>query len=243
MPKVSVKLKAGKPVAVTTPSDGPAVIVPADAERGKAETLALVPAFQLSVTALDVVDDVTYEQADVVFGRIKAARKGWASRMEAIVRPIRRGLDALYALNRDVDKPLALLEQAVESKMKTFKLAELQAKRAAEQAQARTLAALEEKRDRLVTPAAKARVETQIVDVQNQTFETVTGVHSAARPVKALRVTDEAAFVAAVAQGEIPADCVEISWRVLRQYYKEDAATVKAWPGVEEYDDVQIAGR
>lgn len=113
-------------------------IVPKDTlVKARKDGNQMVSPLQLEVDILNIVDAPAYVEADSLLTKIKRARKNWEDRMEPIIRPIREGLDLLYALNRDVDRPLGALETQLKDKMKAFKAKETLQLRAAEEARQR----------------------------------------------------------------------------------------------------------
>lgn len=229
------------------------------------EGMALITPLKADIQALTVIEsDEQYQMADALFGRVKQARKQWKLRMYGTAtKPgpiplIRRGLDDLYQLNRDVDGPLAQLEAAIEQPMKQFMLAKFReqqeqerAKREAEEEAERTLQALLAKQDALKTPAAKERIQEQIneaeqsyIDVVSQPVEDLpAAISSTAKAKKVPRVVDLSAFIKGIVSGDVPEDCVTVVASKLRDYFKEDPEAVAAMPGVVIEDDIQISGR
>jgi hypothetical protein len=245
---VSVQLVGGKPTRVLgKPS---AVVLDEDTAKSKKIAETVVPtirhAFEGLMAATDggvLTDEQEYRAADVLFGRVKAARKTWAGRMEEIIRPIADGLQKLYKLNRDIDRPMAVLENEIEQAMKAYKLAEARRIRLeAEQVEAERLR-LEAKKETLTRPAAIERVEAELETVEAWVPETVVGQHSAARMKKKVRIVDVKAFARGVADGLIPENCLMVHMPTININYRDDAESVAAWPGVEEFDDVDIVSR
>lgn len=230
----------------------------ATVSKVREEGLALLPPLQSSVQGLAVVDAESYLVADTMLGKIQTARKSWTARMERIIRPIRSGLDELYAFNREVDKPLGQLEDAVKAKMKAFKTEELRQLRAAEEARAAEVERLrreaEAKAERessartaqMREKLAKARsvLEAQATEIeQEERPEPVQGASSGVRVPKKMRVIDVKEFCAGVADGTIPVVCVTAHVAEINRQYRMQPATVSVWPGCEEYEDLQIVGR
>lgn len=235
----------------------PATAVPVVAKTAKTEGLALVTPLSPLVASLTVVDAEGYLRADALFGRIKTARKSWKERMEKIIRPIRSGLDELYALNREVDAPLAKLETAVEGKMIAYKQEERRQLQAAENERIQREQEAQRKRDALAAKEAAAKTaymkaklaeqvaeaEAEVAEAQQPVEEAVQGFHSSLKSKKVPKVTNHLAFVGGIAEGLIPADCITLNMTRLRAYYKEDPESVAGFPGVVIVDDDQIAGR
>lgn len=244
--------------AAQTHSPAALVVPPSTMAAAREEGLHLAHPLKLAVVQLDVVDAASYEAADELLGRILKARKTWGERMERIIRPIRQGLDELYALNREVDRPLLNVETILKNKMKAFKVEELkqlaaaaEEKRLAEErlrqeAEAKALAA-----QRASTPQMRGKLQAQSYKAAEAAAEVAqqeapaptTGLHSSTRVPKKVRIIAWGDFIQGIAKGLIPDDIVAVVDKKLTAYYKEDPESVKLWPGVEEYDDVQIVGR
>lgn len=136
------------------------VVTDAQIATLKFEALASVhPAVELvERVELSYPDPEAYQMADSLFGHIKLARKKVEGRFEPLIGPIRKGLDKLYALKREADRPLDEAEKSLKLKMAAYKeeersvLAEIRAdeerKEREAQAESRQLAA-EETRLRL----------------------------------------------------------------------------------------------
>lgn len=241
-----------KAAAVATP---PVTVLPAriDQDQEKAEAQRLTSPLAAAVGALQVTNNEEYQEADTLLARIRAARKTWGDRLEKIIRPIRTGLDEIYALNREGDKPLAALEDGVKHKMKVFKLEEQRQLQAAQNEQDRLNREADEARrraeaaatpqlaGRLMNQAARAEQKAQTVYLN--TPLPVAAAQSTTRPVKGIRVKDPIKFHKGIAEGYIPLDVTEVRQGKLNTYLKEDPEGVECWPGIEVYDDVQIVGR
>lgn len=226
--------------------------------QAKTEALGVVQTLQTEVASLEVTSEEEYQLADQFLGRIRLKRSWWKDKMEAIIRPVRQGLDATYALNREVDKPLELLETTVKRTMADYKTQErlqLQAREEERLAEAERLRQeaekLQAKAQTLISPVAKARaLATAAIAVEQATEieeaepeRGVLAVNSSARPVKKWRVVDLQMFLAAVGNGILPAEVVILNQVYLNKEFKLDPEGFGAWPGIETYDDTQIAGR
>lgn len=241
---IAVRMVGGKVVAEKKAS---AVVIDDDTAKTKAKVSALVPVLTAQFASLvgvgTIEDDEQYAQADKMLGQVVTARKSWSTRMEDIVRPISDGLQRLYKLNREVNKPLEELENKIKRAMGEYKLAEARRIREENDAKEHERQQLEARKAVLKTPAAIERVQAQIEEVEAFEPVRVMGQHSAARPVQRVRVLDVQALCAAIGSGLVPVDCVEIRQPRLNAYLKDDADSVKEWPGIEVYDDVDIAAR
>lgn len=237
--------------------------------KGKSLALAeahkvqvLIPTLKTEVNDLVVEDDASYQYADELLERIRQPRKLWKGIwtriQEKTIKPIRAGLDELYALDRDVDRPLEALETSVKAKMRDFKLEEqrqLQAEQAARDREQQRLlneARKKEEAEQNARTAAmreklrlqREALEAQAAEVEEQAApEPVTAVHSAPRTKRAWRLKSIEDFCVGVAEGSIPAECIALVTPIINRYYKDNPEAVESWPGLEGFDDIQIAGR
>lgn len=255
---------AGETDETTAPiKPGAAAVVASPAIlKAKDEGASLIGPLQTEAQSLVVDDAESYLAADQILGRIQTARKTWAARMERIIRPIRQGLDEIYGLNRDVDKPLEAIEKAVKNQMTVYKLEEQRQLRELEQArieevnrlqrqineqaEKETAARTAQMRQKLA--AARQQAEDRLERVQTEeTTAPIMGVSSSTRSVKKWRVTDFGAMVKALAfQTADPALATEmlmVNTMGINKVFKESPDKVAAIPGLEVYDDVQIVGR
>lgn len=238
--------------------------------KGKAELVktqqeVLTTGAEIKLEALEVRSiktEVDYIKADAVLGKIRLARKTWGvvwdRILEKSIKPIREGLDELYALNRGVDGPLDLMETTIKQEMKAFKVRELEAINAAKRKQEQEAARLQREAEEKERQAAAARtpqmrgkltaaaekLTTQAEAVKETPLRmAVQTASSSTRSKKAWRVDDMAKFIAAVADGTLPEDALMVCKTSMDQYFKNDPEGMEVWPGVTVYDDVQIVGR
>lgn len=242
---LSVKLVNGRPIKqIGAGKTAAAVLLDDTTAKTHRTVTALVPSLKPSVVALAVIEDEdAYKIADGYFGQIKAARKEWAERMEEIIRPIRDGLNKLYKLNRDVDKPLADLESVIEKPMKAFQLRDLRRKQEEIDQANEEAARIQRLLDKAKTPAKQQELTQQLEEVESFRPESVRAENSAARPTRKVRITDLKAFAIGVGSGLIPEDCLIVHMPALNRYFKDEAEMVEGWPGVEGFDDVSIVSR
>jgi hypothetical protein len=224
----------------------------------KDEGLQLVQPLQDAVKALHILSEEHYQEADRLLARVTTAKRVWDEKMEPIIRPIRQGLDNLYALNREILKPLDQMAEDIKNEMKTFKRKELQAlqeasrKKAEEEERLRREAQeKEEAAERAKTPQMRGKLQAQAERAQQQAEAVaqtaipapVRAEASSVRPVRKVRVADLNAFLRGIIDGYIPSEAVSVAQPVLNQAFKDDPDGMQAWPGVEVYDDIQIVGR
>lgn len=233
--------------------------------KDKREGLALITPLQQEVDLLDRISTPgELAVADELFGRIQRARKTWKLKMYGTptkpgpIPSIRSGLDQLYELNREVDKPLEQLETTVEQAMKAYhreafkrEQEEHRAKMEREAKAQREFDELERKKLILRTPAAKAKIEEQILEKateieeiqQEDAPERVEVEHSTARPTRVPVCVSVSEVAQGVVDGLIPEDCLTVNMVKVRAYYKSDPTAVALFPGIELQDDVAIVGR
>lgn len=235
-----------------------AVVVSPQVVKAKEEGATIIGPLQAEVVEMRVDDAESYLAADQILGRIQTARKTWGARMERIIRPIRQGLDEIYALSRDVDKPLAAMEALVKGRMTDYKLEEARQlaviKRAQELETARLeqeLAAKLEKeqnartkqmRERLAEARLKVQEKLEVAQAEEAPAP-IMGSHSSTRSVKKWRVTDKEKLLKGVIAGTIPESIATWDERQINSYFRAEPDRVATWDGIEVYDDVQIVGR
>jgi hypothetical protein len=227
------------------------------------EGLARIAAVNELVIADVIQTQAEYDAADAKLGQVKRARKWWKERLygtkaqPGIIPTQKAALDMLYALNNEVDKPLDDIEKAVKASMTGYVARERQKQIAAEQerldAQKEAEQAVEaaaKQEEKAKTPlqkqqAAEALNEAEAAYVETLTpvDTTISGAHSDVRVPKKPLVTDVLAFCAAIGEGEIPVEAIEVRIGFLRTLYRDAPEAVAAFPGVSIVDDIQIVGR
>lgn len=202
--------------------------------------------------------------ADKLHHEVQQARKVWKLKMYGTkaapgpIPAIRSGLDQLYALNREIDEPLGLLETTIERAMKGYHLrieqerldrererqeAEDEAQREVERLAAKAQAAKPGSVAQVKALELLEQAEAEVVEAQMAVEEREQSEHTATKFKKVPTVSDVLAFCAAIGTGDIPADCIEVKGARLKAYYKEEPETVANFPGVTLIDDVEIIGR
>ena len=257
-----------------------------ETEKLRSEAVAVIDPVVSTASRSTIADTAGYGLADAFLKKIRAARKQIEDKLGPIIDPIRRGLDELYALKRELDRPLDAAEADIKSKMKAWQVAETrriadeEAAKRREEARLRELAeakAREEERlrreaeeaqrraDMARTRAAREKLEAEAAELRRQAeaeaakgrkldlrAETVAttpieaatkGASSAVRKVKKWRVVDFDLLVAAVAKGKVPTEVLTTNDVAINAVFRDDPDAVAAWPGIETYDDVVIAGR
>lgn len=234
------------------------VPVPAAAAKAKQQThLALVP-IEAKIKALsEIQSPEEYQEMDAFLGTIQTMRRAWKEKMEPIIRPIRQGLDGLYALNREIDTPLEKAEKSVKSFMEDWKREELRQARLLEQEQAQERQRLADEQAALEERLAKARTNTQrqsilakqeelteeSEQVESTMFTRTTATNSGARTIPSWRNVNMTATLQGILRGEIPMEAIMLDVPAINAVHKVDPELVTSWPGFEGYEAVQIVGR
>ncbi len=226
----------------------------------KSEGLALMRPLATRVEALEVTSPETYEDASRVLADVRSARARWDAKITPSIDGIRKGLDGLYALRREVDDPLKAMETAVKGEMSTYDLKLLAARRQAEAEAQRLQLEAERQRQKaaeLKTAPAKARLvaaaeatEARAETAAERAAEVplVKASGSRRRIVVKWRVDDLAQFIEAmftmpVGAVEPPLEAFAVVKSVMDAWVRERPEVVAAWPGVSTFEVVEIAGR
>lgn len=209
---------------------------------------------------IQVTDLATYAQADAVLTRVRAARRQIATEMDLILKPINESRNAVIALRHKLDDPLADGEATIKAQMKDWqveaaRLARVEHERIQKEAEALRLEA--ERKQRAIEQAKTAQMRAKLQEQQATTQQKAADVlvrpvtapvrveGSTTRTVKQIRVADSLTFMRSAAdpQSDVPTEIFVVDMVALRKLYSAAPDMVKAWPGIEEYDDVQIVGR
>lgn len=234
----------------------------AELTKEKGAVLRIIPTIATEVQELEITGNEQYLYADSLLGRITEAKRNWAGVwnriQERAIKPIRDGLEAMYEMNREVDKPLTALETSVKGKMKAWKIEEhrqIMAAAEKQRCEAERLEAEAREKERAAAAAktpqmrgklasAAERLTQQATAIAEQEPETPTMGHSSStRKVPSWRIKDAAAFYTAIGDGTLPMECALVNVPIMNRHFKEDPEGMQAWPGVEVFDDVQIVRR
>lgn len=258
-----------KTTTKTINETGQLVIVPIPAVTPKSILQARTQALTVTQEILDLARDLIvqtepeYHAADEILHKIKVAQKRLDQPFEDVIRPVRQGLDGVYAIRREVENPLLDLEKTVKEKMRGFKLAEAERIRKEEAARSRLLRieqarVAEEQRaeqNRRIAEAAKAndfqKAQEILAEEEPEVaiiFATpaprpVQAASSSSRTIKRWRVTDLELVLEAVRLEIAPVDILQINATKVAEMFKVDPENVDSIPGLECYDDVVISGR
>lgn len=235
-----------------------------DLVKVKVQGTKLLTPLQREVQSLQVTNAEEYIAADEMLTGIKRARAQWEALVEPVLKPLREAKTAADKLKREVDAPLAQLEEQVKGHMRHFKLEEqrqlAEQTRIADAAKAKLAQQDEELANRELkarTSQMRERLARQREQLQTQveTIETPVEVkgESQARKVKKARISNLAAFLRAAADEmeEPPAMAGAASYPLmvdsivvsLVDAFRQNPEGVAKWPGIEVYEDIVIAGR
>ncbi|MGH7183500.1 MAG: hypothetical protein ACREJN_16195 [Nitrospiraceae bacterium] len=234
-------------------------IVPAQTMvKTRAEAITMINPLRPLVAALVVDTPEDYEKADALLSRVMTARRWWLGKMNPIVEPIKKGLDLLYDLRNEFDKPLKADEDSIKGKMKNFKVEEArqlrienekrqaaideERRQADEKLKKAEMAKSKPMREKLVTQAAELEQSALMKSVEGP----ATGVKAASSSVRVRRkatVVNLHEFIKGILSGAIPDECIVINQTEINAAFSIEPETVSGWPGVEIIDDINISGR
>ena len=226
---------------------------------------ALINPILEHVRTVMVTDAETYLTADGWLVKIRSARAQIAAQVDPIIAPIRKGLDALYALRRRLDGPLEEAEAGLKRKMATWQSDERrreeeenrkrreEARRLELEAEAARARAEQAAQVGTAQQQRKAEAQASVFEQRAEEARVTPAAVSVARTLRASgsvtreevrwRVTDLDALVAAVVSGAVPSTVLKVDEQVMDQYWSADRAMVQSWAGVESYVATTIAGR
>lgn len=263
----------------------PSALVLTDPKLVAARTEGIKIASPLSdaVDAIAIKDEDSYLDADNMLGQIRHARAKWRVKMDPILQPLKRAIDAAKLamegakqLDGDIDGPMAELEVKVKEKMRFYKLVdeprmlrEKQAEADAEiQADLREAERKDEQAQHATTAGMRARLEQARVALLTRVEETqesvedirpVQAASSTARFTKKCRIKNLEVFLKGMQEYSSADGVMKMAhppYELLRRekvmaaiqvelnkLWSTTPGVVKSWPGIEEFDDVNIAGR
>lgn len=235
-------------------------LTPAVKAKVQKDGLALLQPLQVEIRELVVTTPEQYEQADQLLTRVREARRRWLGKLSPILDPLaetmksaKKAMDGAKALLNEADKPLEQLELQVRGAMKTYKIEEARQIREAQDEQAllqQEIAATAAREAAARTAPQRARIAQQRENLEALadavTLETPAKTivdNSGTRTKPAWRIKDHAEFLKYVGDGTLPADCVLVNTVKMNAYFKDDPEGMKAWPGIEIFDDITIVAR
>lgn len=267
MPTKSQKVA---PIQANTAVQGLTVNVEREHQKG----LALVNPVVAELRATQVTTAEQYAAADQLLGRLRNTRKQWGTIWgaiyERVVRPQKEALDNLYAINREIDKPLEDGEKALKKQMAAFKDEERRQLAVAEQqreAEAnRTQELIDQTRAKLETAKGSTkrvlennlgRLESHQQAVLENIEMPVVASNSSDRVIKVLIVTDLIALAEHMGRmqqeaGDHGTDAdpaIDLILAAVEGVLNKLGKTQEAkdrlaqWPGVGLQEQTQIVGR
>lgn len=168
---------------------------------------------------------------------------------KGLIRPIRIGLDRLYALQRALLAPFNLAETEAKKKMAAYKLEEDKIKEVAEREERARIAKQQDDINKEMVAKAKelgvAAPVVKAVFLPTAAPAPVKGDHSRSRIVEKIRVTDMATLKEAIECGLAHADCLTViaDMDYIKLWFDTDPDAVRNCPGIEVYKEAQIGGR
>ncbi len=211
----------------------------------------------IQAKALVVDDESSYQLADTLRTKLKAANKAWTDRLSKIIRPTYEALESLYSLQREIVNPMKDSEKIITGKMQEYKRLELQRveednrkrqeeedgiqrekeelQRKIDAAKNKSVAALQQKK--------MEKLEEKLETVQESVAVSVKAEGSGTRIVKKWKVVSFIDLVKAVANGDLPEDILQTADASIQEYFNAGPDALKTWPGLEIYSDVQIVSR
>lgn len=216
---------------------------------------ALTSPLSERVESLVIDSDDAYEDASRLLLDVRSARTKWDNKITPPIDSIRSGLDGLYELRRGVDRPLEAMETAIKAGMSKWDLDKINKAKEIQAAADRIQQQVEQKRQQAAaatTSSARTRLtqtgnalEQQQALVQAKTPVLAKASGSRRKVVQKWKITDLESFIAALFDppegvDAPPLEVFQVCSAAMDKELKERPLAVKAWPGVEVYDDVQI---
>lgn len=249
---------------VATPEAGGVIspgISQSDISRSQTEALAEINRLMPVVKDLETLGIKTpeaYGAADALLYQIKSKRTWWKALIDQPIKKIREGLEALYMVNRTVDRPMEYAETAVKQAMKLYKIEEsrrVQQEEAQRQADLEAIRreqeAIAQKQQAAQTSPMKARLAQKRAELEAQERHVATvapevvvvqGATSEARVKVVWYLEDMTAVIKGVAAGKIPSKILTIDTKAMNEYFREFPDKVMEWPGFSVKEDIIIAG-
>lgn len=249
----------------------PAKTLPPEVVKEKADALATVGPLQARFNALKVKDEASCQEMDAFVGDVVQARKGWGSIWARIheksIKPIMEGINALHEVNRVIDKPLELLEDAGKKAIKDYRIADqrrIEAARVESDKLSRQAEELQERIDnaRTLVQRGKLLEKKEVIDTQAvEAFRAAAPIQTEStghRTIPAWRLigsdgaddmsrevaeTALKCLLEGIIEGAVPISAVMLNMRYINDTFKSEPKIVATWPGLEVYDDIQIVRR
>lgn len=210
------------------------------------------------IKVLKIVDVDSLAQADGFLTRIHEARKLIESKIKKVLDPLNEARNELLGLKREMDNPLAQLEEQLRDGMKQYRLEEARKAREEEEARRKEAERIEReaRQKALAAEAAKSqsmktRLTNQAQELEAKAVEVVSApvssptvlMGSGTRTVRKVSITDRKALLKSILSGEVPDDIITFDMGVLERYRRMDEETVKSWKGISIVEDIEIVRR
>ena len=201
-----------------------------------------------TVSSFTIQGPAAYDVMDRYLGEIRSAKKLidnlFNNESTGLIRPIRVGLDRLYALQRQLLLPLVTAEEVAKEKMAAFQLElkrERDEKERVERDRIRKVQAELDAKRKADEPAVRVSLMPMVVSAPP------VAAHSSTAFVKRVQVTSVQQLVEAIEAGLVPEHIgwmlVTVDTQVLNAWFKSDPEGVESCPGLNVYEDAQIRGK
>lgn len=264
--EAQVPIKSEK-VSHIQPSQAPQALS-ATIEREHRQGLALANPLIQELGRLHVTTAEEYLVADQLLGKVRNARKQWGTIWQQfytrVVQPQKAALDNMYAINREIEKPLEDGEKKLKTAMADYKTEERrlleEANRKRDEEANRTEQLIAETQAKLATAKGSVkrvlnnnleRLENRQQAIMEDVPLPVLASNSSERTIKVLKVNNLLRLAQFLASDEIdPQDlaaqavleAVELAIQRAGRTQAEKER-LSQWPGVSLVDQAQIVGR
>jgi hypothetical protein len=207
---------------------------------------------------ITVTDQASLSTADLYLKRIRDARSGVNEKLDPIIRPVYEGLQALYALKRELSDPLDLAERELKHKMTDFHMAQRRAeelerhkveeetRRLSELAQAEVAKSQDTGLSAIERARAKVKAKQAVVEavtVAQPVVIPVRATNSSFIPTEKWEITNLKEFLKGIIDGTIPEEMVSVHAVNMNAMWRMNKGKVKGWPGVRMVEGGRVAGR
>lgn len=237
-------------------------------QKAQQQGLALANPIVQQLSGMTITTAEEYLAADQLLGRVRNARKQWGSIWQQfytrVVQPQKQALDGMYAINREIEKPLEDGEKKLKGLMADYKTEERrlleEANRKRDEEAQEVQAQIERTQAKLATArgSAKAVLSNNLNRLENQQQTIMEDVplpvlasNSTERTIKVLKLNNLVRLAEYLASDEVdPQDfaaaaVLEAVEQALQKAGKTQAEKERLaqWPGVSLVDQPQIVGR
>lgn len=201
-----------------------------------------------TVSEFVIQGPAAYDVMDRYLGEIRAAKKLIDNLFNhpetGLIKPIRVGLDRLYAFQRQLLLPLNTAEETAKEKMGSYQLGvrrDKEEKEAVERERLRRVQAELDAKRKADEPAVRVSMMPTVISGQ------VAATHSSTSFVKKVRVVSVQQVVEAIEAGLVPEhigwNLITVDPQILAVWFKGDVEGVESCPGLDVYEDAQIRGK